>query len=78
MIAHKVSWRVPEASTPLNISLPARDRILNLAQVEASGPLLHSCSALMANLISPSPLCSTLSFLIWRASFMPMSLLSES
>ena len=43
MIAHNVSWRVPEARTPLDIDLPASDRIVNMAQVEASCLLFHSC-----------------------------------
>ena len=43
MIAHNVSWRVPEARTPLDIDLPASDSIVNMAQVEASCLLFHSC-----------------------------------
>ena len=43
MITHKVSWHVSEARTPHDIALPARDRLLNMAQVEASGLLFHSC-----------------------------------
>ena len=77
MIAHKVSWRVPEARTPLNISLPARDRILNMAQVEASGPLLHSCNALMASLTTLSSLQMSVTSPPWRASFTPRSLMPE-
>ena len=43
MITHNVSWHVSEARTPHDIALPAKDRLLNMAQVEASCLLFHSC-----------------------------------
>ena len=43
MITHNVSWHVFEARTPHDIDISASDRIVNMAQVEASCLLFHSC-----------------------------------